>query len=367
MQTTSRANAFDFLRLAAAVMVVIHHAVIHLDAPFLWHSEDAGPWFHGGVSLFFILSGYLIIRSAENCYSQGRRWRDFYRNRALRIIPALYTYFAVLVVLLLALGALTIGNLLSLDFAAFAASMLFLIPVYSPAALDDFGIGVINGSLWTIPVEVSFYVIVPLVVLLAVKAGWDRALAITGGIAAAGLALYGATGGPDAASMTWKLYGVSFLPFLWYFVIGIFWSRYWPKVRHSGWFALTCTFTYFVIINLPHNGGAGVGAIMTGLAALPLSYAAIWFGYNAPLIFSRMTSRIGDLSFGTYIWHMIVVNVLVTVGGRNWEVPGTLMITGVVVVSMLVAAASWRFVENPALGRKNYTSSRPSPESVTVS
>ena len=348
-------------------MVVIHHAVIHLDASFLWHSEDSGPWFHGGVSLFFILSGFLIIRSAEKCHIQRRPWWDFYRNRALRIVPALYAYFAALVVLLIALGALAFDELLSVDFAAFLGSNIFLIPVYSPAALDEFGVGVINGSLWTIPVEVSFYLIAPLIVLLSAKAGWNRTLAIFFGIAAAGLALYVLTGGADAAAMVWKLYGVSFLPFLWYFVIGIFWSRYWAKVRHSGWLASACVVLYFTTINLPHTGGAGLGALMTGLAALPLSYAAIWFGYNAPKTFSRLTSRTGDLSFGTYIWHMILVNVLVAFGARAWEIPETVLVSGVAVASMMIAAISWHFVEKPALGRKNYSSSSPELATQTTS
>ncbi|MEV4987906.1 acyltransferase [Pseudarthrobacter sp. LMD1-1-1.1] len=347
-------------------MVLIHHAVIHLDASFLWHSKDAGPWFHGGVSLFFILSGFLIIRSAEKCHREARPWRDFYRNRALRIVPALYAYFAVTVVFLLATGALTFKSLLSLDFAIFAGSNLFLAPVYSPGSLGDFGIGVLNGSLWTIPVEVSFYVVVPLLVILAARVGWNRALVAAGALAAGALAIYGLTGGADASAMAWKLFGVTFLPFLWYFVIGIFWSRYWDKVRQSGWFALVCTAAYFVIINLPQNGGSGIGAIMTGLAALPLSYAAIWFGYNAPRAFRGITDRIGDLSFGTYIWHMIVVNTLVAVGARNWDVPGTVLVTGVLVGSMLIAAASWNFVEKPALGRKNYSSSLVSRNPVSV-
>lgn len=355
LQSSSRENAFDFLRLAAAIMVVIHHAVIHLDVPFLWHSKESGPWFHGGVSLFFILSGFLITRSAEKCHAEGRSWWDFYRNRALRVVPALYAYFVATVFLLLAIGALAPRALATLDFGVFAASNLFLTPVYSPTSLDGFGVGVINGSLWTIPVEVSFYVVVPLILMLAAKTGWKRALTATSIIAVAGIALYGATGGAEAEAMVWKLYGVTFVPFLWFFTIGMVWSKLWKRIPHNGWAALACLVAYFVIINLPHSGGAGLSAILTGLAALPLSYAAIWFGYNAPKGFYRFTQRIGDLSFGTYIWHMIVVNVLVFAGARSWKVPGTLLVLAVVAASMMIATISWKLVEKPALRRKNYS------------
>ncbi|WIV45302.1 acyltransferase family protein [Glutamicibacter nicotianae] len=355
MQTVSRENAFDFLRLAAALMVVIHHAVVHLDAPFLWHSKETGPWFHGGVSLFFILSGFLIVRSAEKCHAEGRRWWDFYRNRALRIVPALYAYFMTAIILLLALGVLEPNAVFSMDFGIFVGSNLIFAPVYSPTALDEFGIGVLNGSLWTIPVEVSFYIIVPLIVLLASRFGWKVALTVSTLIAVVGIALYAATGGAEAGSILWKMYGITFIPFLWFFVIGIVWSKIWPLVRQSGWIAVACLLAYFTIINLPHESRAGLNAILTGLAALPLSYSAIWFGYNAPKAFYLLTKRIGDLSFGTYIWHMIVVNVLIFAGARNWEIPGTLLILGVVASSMLIASVSWHFVEHPALRLKGYS------------
>jgi len=55
-----------------------------------------------------------------------------------------------------------VSRLLSLDFGAFVASNLMLVPVYSPAALNGFGVGVVNGSLWTFPVEVSFSVVAAL-------------------------------------------------------------------------------------------------------------------------------------------------------------------------------------------------------------
>ena len=351
----SRDNAFDFLRLLAALMVLIHHSVIHLDSEFLWHSATSGPWFHGGVSLFFILSGYLVVRSAERCHDDGRPWWEFYRNRALRIIPAIYVYGLVSVIVLLGLGAISLGWFVTPESWAFILSYLVLAPVFNPEALTDFGIGVINGSLWTIPVEVSFYLVMPLIVIMARRTGWKAASGTLVLISVAAVAVYGLTDGPAAEPLLLKLFGVTFLPFLWFFVIGIIWSRLWHRVVHSGWIALTCLVAYFIIINFPHDGGEGGSAILTALAAVPLSYVALWFGHNPPAFFVSLPRMIGDLSFGTYVWHMFVVNVLVYLGAASWQVNGTVLVCGVVVVSMAIAALSWWFVEKPALRLKHYS------------
>ncbi|HWV35823.1 MAG TPA: acyltransferase [Thermomicrobiales bacterium] len=349
-----RRNNFDFLRLLAASTVLIHHAVIHLDASFLWHNEGNNWWFNGGVPLFFILSGMMVYRSGEKCLASGLPWRSFYANRALRIMPAMYVYIVALTIFLLAVGIITFSQALTPTYGAYVASNLLLIPVYTPPALADFGVGVVNGSLPTIPMEVSFYAIVPMLVLLASRVKWRTTLMVTFGVAVAGILVYAAVGGTESEPLIWKFYGVTFLPYLWYFALGMLWSRAWPRVVQSGWIALAAIVLYFVIDKIPV--GAEGAVITRALAAIPLSYAAMWFGYRGPQMFSRITSRLGDLSFGTYIWHMIVVNTLIYFGARTWPVDGTILVLMVFLISLAIAFASWRLVEKPSLARKPYSS-----------
>jgi len=349
-----RQNAFDFIRLLAALSVAVEHSVHHLDARFLWHTQHDSLWFNGGVSTFFILSGMMIYKSAARCSSDGRPWSDFYQNRALRIVPAIYVYFVILVLLLLLTGVIAPGVILSLQMALFAGSNLALAPVWSPPFLDDFGIGVVNGSLWTIPVEVSFYVIVPLIVILARKFGSRIMLVMTLAFAGAGVVVYGAAGATASTALPWKLYGVTFVPYLWWFAIGIAWVFLWPKVRKSGWLALACIVVYFLLEKLPLS--TGLSFTVDAVAAIPLSYSVIWFGYFAPSVFGAVASRLGDLSFSAYIWHMIVVNYLVTWGAREWDVDGNVLVLLVLAVTIVLAWLSWHFVERPALRRKRYTS-----------
>lgn len=355
-----RENVFDFLRLFAAVAVMIHHAVVHLDTNFLWHTPDDSFWFNGGVSLFFVLSGMMVYRSAERCFRDLKPWREFYRNRALRVVPALYAYLVALIIILVSIRELQWSALSGLDVGLFIASNLILAPVYSPADLDDFGVGVINGSLWTIPVEVSFYIILPVLVILATKIGWARMMAGAILISAIGVVLYSIVGGPESEALVWKVYGVVFLPYLWYFLVGIFWAKMWSRSPHSGWLAIVCVFAYFFIVKW---SAVPDGVIASAVAAIPLSYAAMWFGHYGPRSLHRFTKRVGDLSFSGYIWHMIVVNLLVSLNARTWAIDGTLLIIMVVGATLGIAAASWWFVEKPALARKRYSSKRSDDDS----
>ena len=357
-ETAKRQNIFDFIRLMAALAVVVEHSVHHLGVAFLWHDANDALWFNGGVATFFIISGMMVSRSGERVYADRRPWRDFYVNRALRILPAIYAYAGTLVLLLLVTGFIAPRQLLTFEFVAFLASNLFLVPVWSPPMLDSFGIGIVNGSLWTIPVEVSFYAIVPAIVMLAARGGWRRTLVAIFAVSTVAVVAYGVAGATASESVGWKLFGVTFGPYLWWFAVGMAWSRLWPRVKHSGWIALAMILLYFVLAKLPLDTGPAF--IANAAAALPLSYAVVWLGYNGPRVLGRFTTRIGDLSFSVYIWHMIVVNLLVSWGARGWEINGTILVIGVILLTSAIAFVSWHLVEKRALNRKRYTTARTS-------
>ena len=77
----------DLLRAIAALVVILHHLYTQLQIKFGWLSIHGG-WV--GVQLFYIISGYLIIHSAEKY-----RLREYTLLRAMRIFPAyLFWFFA---------------------------------------------------------------------------------------------------------------------------------------------------------------------------------------------------------------------------------------------------------------------------------
>ncbi|WP_404851083.1 acyltransferase family protein [Dietzia kunjamensis] len=355
--TSPRVDCFDALRLLAALAVVVGHSVTHLNTSFLWYDSGNGWWFQDGVIAFFVLSGLMVYRSGERCHERGQPWREYYRNRALRIIPAIYAYGLIIVLALAVVGEINFSNVTSVGVLAFIASIFALIPVYHPAQFADFGVGVVNGSLWTIPVEVSFYLVLPLIVLLMHRAGFKKGMAALAAIAAAGILIRSAGFAFAPDTMLVKLYGVTFLGWLWYFSLGIYWSRMWKRTPHHGGLALLCVALYVAlaawryVVSEPEYG-----TLLAALAAIPLSYALIWFGNYGPRLFGHITNRIGDLSFGTYVWHMVVVNFLIYFGAREWPLPGTLKVSVVIFASLALGALSWHLVERPALARKKYSS-----------
>lgn len=169
--TAIKRNNFDAIRLFAAFAVVVQHVTAHMDVTLLWVEPYSPWWFYDGVPLFFMISGLFVYRSAERMHDRGLKWGTFYRNRFLRVAPAIWVYLCVTVLALVVIGQLNFRDLLSAPGIGWVVSTLALAPVYSPGFLADVGTGVINGSLWTIPAEVSFYLVVPALVLIGARAG----------------------------------------------------------------------------------------------------------------------------------------------------------------------------------------------------
>jgi peptidoglycan/LPS O-acetylase OafA/YrhL len=153
-------NSLDFLRLIAALGVVLGHLV---DIPrYLFPgTSPAYSLINGfstlGVMTFFVISGYVNHLSLRNDPSPTR----FYWKRVVRIAPA---YVAI--VLLQTAGFILVfpdrvqWSVLPKYLLANLATANFLQPSFVS------GIFAINGALWTIKVELLYYLILPLLMPL---------------------------------------------------------------------------------------------------------------------------------------------------------------------------------------------------------
>jgi len=335
--STSSTNNFDLIRLLAALQVMLKHALVHLGFD--------GPWtellgLFPGVPVFFFISGFLIFQSFHNSSSA----RQFAVNRLLRIYPALVVCFAVAVGLVLATGYMPASRLARADFAAWAAAQLTLFQIYNWEALRGFGVGALNGSLWTIAVELQFYLLTPLLAW-AVTSGrqaiWMLLLAI--GVAA-NLAMQ-----PGATAFGPKLYSVSAPPWFYMFMLGAWLSTrpdWQARLQRAPWLAL--------LLGYAAVGGVGhwLGWRVTGNEINPLSYvllAALVYrlAFTRPETSRRLLGP-NDISYGVYIYHMPVINMLVHAGwvGR----PADVAIASAATVAL--AILSWLAIERPALRLK---------------
>ncbi len=357
-------NCFDLIRLLAAVSVVLAHGIRHFEAPFLWIPAGTNLFHEGveGVRIFFVLSGMLVFHSAVRCLESKRPMRSFFANRFLRVGPAIYAYALAATVLFLILGALTFGQVASKTYLAWLASNFLLLPLYFPPEHRHIGVGVLNGSLWTIPVEVSFYLIVPGLAWLY-KSGRERlmwgvlAFAVLVGIALQVLLWQNNAGwfASDANPPVWfKFFIVSLLPWLPWFALGIVWYRFWDRVPQGlSWFVASL-FLYLVLsFGVADPRFEKIEAYHL-LYAVPLSYATVWVGHHA---FAKLRdiSKLGDLSYGVYVWHMVVINAMLYLGWKDtW--PKQALVPTALAATLITAWLSWWCIEKPALSRKPYSS-----------
>ena len=148
MPTLEHRKQIDGLRFFAFLPVFL----VHSDVTHFW-------WGSYGVSLFFVISGFLITRILIAFENRPRRQmlKSFYARRALRIFPAYY--------LVLGLAAATVGIAYLPAFALYVMNWgIFFYTWIQPELLDKawdptrmYGI-----HFWSLCVEEQFYLVFPL-------------------------------------------------------------------------------------------------------------------------------------------------------------------------------------------------------------
>ncbi|QEY17298.1 acyltransferase [Cellvibrio sp. KY-GH-1] len=156
--SNTRYGILDPLRFFAAIAVIFYHYSIHF-----YGSESAlyqvSKYGYLGVDFFFVLSGFVIMASAQN-----RSAFEFAVARALRIYPAF------IICLLLTIAALTLvgGQAIPLKDAIFNALIVN----------DYLGIKNIDGVYWTLQAELKFYGCIFILIFLGVLKKWQYWLSI---------------------------------------------------------------------------------------------------------------------------------------------------------------------------------------------
>jgi exopolysaccharide production protein ExoZ len=148
----------QILRALAALMVVWHHAR-HEAA--LLAGRGAGPvpdpgtllpWW-GGVDLFFVISGFVIVHAAGRQSGQPGGWARFLAHRIVRVVPLYWLVsLAVLILVLARPDLLGDAAMLVGEPGTIVAGFLFW-----PAARPDGTVQPLYGLGWTLNYEAFFY------------------------------------------------------------------------------------------------------------------------------------------------------------------------------------------------------------------
>lgn len=344
--------ALDGLRAVAIASVVGFHSIEHPIGGFL------------GVDIFFVLSGFLITTLLlEEWNTRGAiSLRFFYRRRALRLLPALglaLVGFTIVATYLIATGRadrfLTVGS--AIKGAVFGVFYISNIAQAAGTALP----GSI-GHLWSLATEEQFYVLWPIALVIALRAGVSRrvlgaglvgAITVLAGhrleMAVRGVPQERMYFGPDGTFdvlLVGCLAGVvltsaddsararlaSILRIVWVPAAGVcavmlLHSHIWDRSVYEG---LLLVFGIAVACLLLH----------VVLNERSLLTRTLSFG---PFVY------VGKISYGVYLWHQIVLAgglIPFSIGFYLRGVLGTAVTLG-------IASVSYSFVEQPFLRRKH--------------
>lgn len=161
-----RENAFNFLRLICALIVIYEHSVLLSETEVLPCLELRGI----AVNVFFILSGFWVTQS----YLRSSSVKEYAKKRCNKIFPLYFT-----VVILSAILLVFFSNLPAKEYFTDSGFYKYLIANFFtlnfihptlPGVFEGLALGgSVNGSLWTIKIELGFYIILPLIVYLINK------------------------------------------------------------------------------------------------------------------------------------------------------------------------------------------------------
>jgi peptidoglycan/LPS O-acetylase OafA/YrhL len=333
-------NNFDLLRLVLAAIVVLVHSY-DLSG---FHGLD---WIVGvfsstkAVQAFFIVSGFLIFMS----YERSSSIMSYARKRFWRIYPA---YFVVIV--LSAFGLVLVTTSGFSDYFSFAwvkyllANLTFLnfIQPSLPGVFEANKYQAVNGALWTLKLEIMFYVLVPVLVALCRRFSHLSVLVVVYCLSVAYALLMS-----ELAARTGHGYYVELgrqLPGqLAYFVSGGFLYYFLPLFERR--------VVAFVIAAVAVLGIAQFHSLPL-LEPLALAIVVLFL---ALFPYVGKFGKYGDFSYGTYIIHFPILQIFLFEGWFRNETPQFMAAVSIVVA--LGAIALWHLVESKLIGRARHPGS----------
>lgn len=330
-QLLKKENNFDFIRYFFAITLVIAHFCTLADI-------DIKLLIPGGtrIRVFFILSGFLVFYS----FIRKPELTNYIKKRLRRIYPAY-----LLVILLCFIGGILLTNLTVKEYllstetykylGANAVFMNFLQPCL-PGVFENNPIQAVNGSLWTMKVEVLFYVSVPIVYYLLKR--YNKLIIMVciflfSIIYEQGFTyLYDQTGSQIYLLLR-KQIGSQFI----YFYSGTFILLYFEYfIKYLKYFFPAAL---LVVIFQYSN------VIMHYLEPISMATLIIGFAYNFKYL--NFLRKYDNISYGIYLFHFPVIQTIISFGWH--ETNALLAFLTSLLITVVLAFLSWKYVEKPII------------------
>jgi peptidoglycan/LPS O-acetylase OafA/YrhL len=345
-----RDNNFNLIRILAALAVLLQHATPTATGAMvkLGRSSLGMSFASIAVDVFFVTSGFLVTGSLV----RGRGVRSYLYSRAARIFPAL---FVVVLLAVFGIGlvftTLPLANYLSdsktLEYLIRGCTAFFGVSFQLPGvfAANPYKDSV-NASLWTLPHELHMYAILAALWWLCsrTRAGqahqafrnWIVAAAVLGMIL---LISYNFTSSAPREN------GFRMLFFMFFSGAAYYVLR--DRVVLS--YPVFCSALAILVLSSLNRSLFFIAYIAT------LPYLLLFIAY-VPSYAIRQYNRVGDYSYGVYIYAFPVEQVLAAL------IPGIstfLMIVLAIPATLLLAVVSWHLIERPALDLRRRHNSVP--------
>lgn len=395
----------DGMRALACLAVMLHHFTqrINIGAQPIFIRPFLGLFLMGnsGVSIFFVLSGFLLSYPFWSHYLNNQTYPDlkaYFLRRAGRLIPGYYLSILVCTALVLTLNIPSVA-VWHRAIAGLTFTSCFHYVTFFPSE--------INGPLWSISFEVFCYFLMPLFmfglflitrhkkrsfrtafaywcgafILILILNQWVRYTFATDPFMSGWQ--YGLIGGAKYWMPNYNPIG-----FFAQFAIGIFAAGFTAKLKMSadkferfqkaGGFDTICTIAIIAAVLLlfamcrqnefalswqsqPYYFPYLTVLIGTILALAPHTK---WFGKLLDNRFLRFTAKI---SFGLYLWHYVIIFFTFMFVTPQWnqgmmnipDIKSWLMIIiPITIVSYAIATLSYYFLEKPVIDWTHKLSSK---------
>lgn len=304
-------NAFDWISLVASVWVMLAHTVAWLGyngtgSQFpLWMIIAPGP----AVVILFAMSGFLVAAS----YERSATVVEFYKKRILRIYPPLLVVLIMSAIIFCASGH--VNESISRVVKDIALGAL----LGRKGVVPEGGFG--NGSLWTIPIQMQFYFLLPLIMEIS-KRIKQKAVFFGGGVLLFLLInLFNAAIVSCLPGIIRKIYTMTCVPYLYMFMIGIGVYFYQDKVipffvrRWKIFFVLYVLIHWLIRLDEQYTWTYinPISSILICSILFGLAYA-----------FGKRRLKL-DVSFGIYLIHMPMADLIRNIIGIKSSVASLIM------------------------------------------
>lgn len=333
-----RYNCFDLLRFLFAFIVFIGHFVEISALPDI---QFLAPFFNTYFSItgFFIISGFLVTQS----YMRSTL-SDYLKKRAKRLLPAYIFVILACACFLVFLSSYSFADYFSnplwIKYLFANLSFLNFIQPCLPGVFETgFADCSVNGALWTLKVEVMFYLCLPLLIWLYRKVKCKKLFLI----AVYFLSVLYRNGLGYMAVLTddhiYTILARQLPGFLSYFVggMGLFlffedFLKYKNRLILPALVIFVSEFWFNIEILRP----------------IAFAIIVLFVAYSCPAL--NHFGKYGDISYGVYIYHCPIIKALGTLGLYT-ALPTAWVFVVIVLIVVLFGFASWHLMEKRFLKR----------------